>query len=244
MLVALTLEPDHAPLNPAPSLLWRKPQAELAEVVIETAMAGMASGDRTDDFFRAVWILGLLGSSIRSPQSYVHSPVTAAVYESSGVGETLDRLIEVIPQAGLDEVRQLDDIARTELYPHLSPPVHLHPWMGNDFVQAEADIISNGPLLDIKSGRGTANSAGVFGFLPRPQDLYQVLIYALLNRREPKERYGPVTHVGFYFARYGTFLTWPLEELVRELSGRDLDLDGQCQTVIVLADQESYDPLS
>jgi hypothetical protein len=71
-------------------LLWRRGQAELAAVVIERAAAGVKSGDRSDDILRALWILGLLVNSIRSVQSYLYSPVTAAVQDSSGVAETLD----------------------------------------------------------------------------------------------------------------------------------------------------------
>ncbi|MFK4804331.1 hypothetical protein ACI3KX_00550 [Microbacterium sp. ZW CA_36] len=102
MLVTLTVQPDRVPLDPAPSLPWRREQAELAAVVIERAAAGVKSGDRSDDILRALWILGLLVNSIRSVQSYLYSPVTAAVQDSSGVEETLARLHEVIPQAGLD----------------------------------------------------------------------------------------------------------------------------------------------
>src|SRR5690606_2068536 len=156
-----------------------------------------------------VWILGLLVNSIRSVQAYIHSPVTEAVFESSGVEETLVRLNEVIPLAGLDEVRQLDTIATVELYPELRNPLHLHPWLGNDALQAEADIISDGLLLDLKSSRGKANSVGDFGLLPAAKDLYQILIYGLLSRGEPEERFGAITDVGIYAARYGTLIAWP-----------------------------------
>lgn len=244
MLVTLTVDPDRVPLDPSFSLVWREAQAELTAVVAERAAAAVKSGDRSDDALRAVWILGLLVSSIRSIQSYVHSPVTAAVVESSGVEETLARLHEVIPPAGLDEIRQLDAIASVELYPELRDPVYLHPWLGNDALMAEADIITDGLLLDLKSSRGKANAAGEFGLLPTPKDIYQILIYALLNRGEPQERFGPVTDVGIYAARYGTLIAWPLEHLMFTLAGKTLDPDDERQHLIMLAYREVYDPFA
>lgn len=244
MLVTLTIEPDRLPLNPASSLVWREEQAALAAVVTERAADAVKSGDRSDDALRAVWILGLLINSIRSFQSYIHSPVTAAVLDSSGVEETLDRLREVIPRSGLDEVRQLDAIATVELYPELRDPVHVHPWLGNDALQAEADIITDGLLLDLKSARGQANSVGEFGLLPAAKDLYQILIYGLLNRGEPEKRFGPIRDVGIYAARYGTLIAWPLEHLMFTLAGKALDPDGEREQIIALAYQEDYDPFA
>ncbi|KAF2417807.1 hypothetical protein B2K11_10470 [Microbacterium sp. B35-30] len=244
MLVTLTVQPDRVPLDPAPSMLWRREQAELAAVVIERAAAGVKSGDRSDDILRALWILGLLVNSIRSVQSYLYSPVAAAVQDSSGVEETLARLHEVIPQAGLDEVRQLDSIAAVELYPWLGQTVHLNPWLSNDTLMAEADFITDGLLLDLKSSRAKANSAGVFALLPTARDIYQIVLYWLLSRGEPEERYGRVADVGIYAARYGRLVAWPLEQLMLILAGKTLDPDAELQHILALADQEDYDPFT
>jgi hypothetical protein len=79
---------------------------------------------------------------------------------------------EEIPVAAVAELRQFDEIAVTELYPHLAAPVHFHPWLGNQVVQAEADIIAGGTLVDVKRNRGTKTSAG-YRWLPPVEDIYQ-----------------------------------------------------------------------
>jgi hypothetical protein len=48
--------------------------------------------------------------------------------------------------------------------------------------------------------------------------------------------------VGIYAARFGALLTFPLQELLNELAGKPVEIDKVAHTVVVLADQESFDP--
>lgn len=131
-----------------------------------------------------------------------------------------------------------------ELYPELRAPVHTHAWLGNHALQAEADIISDGLLLDLKTSRGKPNAAGDLALLPTARDIYQILVYGLLNRGKPEEMFGPVTEVGIYAARYGTLVAWPLEHLMFTLAGKTLDPDKEQRRIIMAADQEDWDPFS
>ncbi|MFK4804330.1 hypothetical protein ACI3KX_00545 [Microbacterium sp. ZW CA_36] len=135
-------------------------------------------------------------------------------------------------------------MAAVELYPRLGQTVHLHPSLSNDTLMAEADIITDGLLLDLKSSRGKANSAGLFALLPTARDIYQIVLYGLLSRGGPEERYGRVTDVGIYAARYGRLVAWPLEQLMLVLAGETLDPDAELQHILALAHQADYDPFT
>lgn len=71
---------------------------------------------------------------------------------------------------------------------------------------ADADLLVDGYVIDIKAALHPALEASW---------LYQVLGYTLLDQGDSKGIQG----VGFYLARQGVFVQWPLEPLLRRLSG-------------------------
>jgi hypothetical protein len=71
---------------------------------------------------------------------------------------------------------------------------------------ADADLLVNGYIIDIKA---TLNP------VLEPAWLYQVLGYTLLDQGNKKDIRG----VGFYLARQGVFVRWPLEPLIARITG-------------------------
>lgn len=76
-------------------------------------------------------------------------------------------------------------------------------WIGG----ADADVLLDDTLIDIKT---TAN------LVLTTKDWRQILCYAALNEHFPIGGSRPrrIRRLGFYFARYGYFITWPIAELV------------------------------
>ncbi|MFB9645432.1 hypothetical protein [Microbacterium terregens] len=226
------------------SMMWTKNHAALAHFASTQANASVANRAADADFYRSVWVLGMLVSSIRSMQSYMSSPLTEVLRRGSDLDGVLDALgDDLIPAAGISELRMLDEIATIELYPHLKAPAHFQPWLGTDYVQAQGDVIAGGVLLDLKADRGTANSVGRFSYLPPTKTIYQLVCYGLLST-EHIEQYGDVASLGIYAARYGSLTTWPLQGLLDELAGKPMDAGAELQMVRALIMQEEYDPTS
>jgi hypothetical protein len=71
---------------------------------------------------------------------------------------------------------------------------------------ADADLLVNGSIIDIKAALNP---------VLEPAWLYQVLGYTLLDQGDSKSIQG----VGFYLARQGVFVQWPLEPLLARLTG-------------------------
>lgn len=216
------------------SMMWTKNHAALAHFASTQANASVATRAQDADFYRSVWVLGMLVSSIRSVQSYMSSPLTEVLRRGRDLDDVLYALGDgFIPPAGISELRTLDEIATTELYPHLKAPAHFQPWLGNDYVQAQADAIAGGMLLDMKADRGTLNSAGRPSYLPPTKTIYQLVCYGLLST-EHVEEYGVVASLGIYAARYGSLITWPLQELLDELAGKPVDTGSTLQIMRAL----------
>ncbi|QKJ18955.1 hypothetical protein [Microbacterium hominis] len=220
ILVASTLSPEAIAPFQGPRI-WTTLHYEVAEAVCAT----IADARRDDDFFRAVWAYGLLLSSIRSLHSFAASPINPPIFHSHTVDEVLRQLPDLVPEYRLDDLRALDALASEALYPKLSPRAHFHAMLSTDAVLAEADIISEGLLVDLKTSRGTTDATGRLRLLPPAKDVYQVVAYALLNGTGWEETYGEVTEVGIYAARYGVLVTWPLRALANELYGGHADID-------------------
>ncbi len=78
---------------------------------------------------------------------------------------------------------------------------------------ADADLFIDGHIIDIKTVQRP---------VLQPAWLYQVLGYALLSSRSSLV----ITGVGFYLARQGTFVQWPLDSLCPRLGyAPELDLE-------------------
>ena len=102
-------------------------------------------------------------------------------------------------------------------------------FVGSPFVNgADADLVVSRCLYDVKT---TVNPRDQL-----PANVRQLIGYALLDWHD---RYG-LERVGFYFARQGRWMDWPLELLVKETTGDPhATLSGLRDEFRLLADENS-----
>ena len=100
---------------------------------------------------------------------------------------------------------------------------------GSAFVDgADADLIVNRCLYDVKT---TVNPHDRL-----PANIRQLIGYALLDWHDRYE----LERIGFYFARQGRWMDWPLERLVKETTGdRHATLSGLRDEFRLLAEENS-----
>jgi len=135
-------------------------------------------------------------------------------------------LIQLGVDAPLDEVLKLctpnivDDLLRlSQLFADTQgsllevKPLVLNPTFtqSTPLGGADADLILDGLLLDIKTWKHA---------LPRRSELWQLIGYALADTEDQHR----INRVGFYFARHGSRVEWPLDDLLRRLAGKEVDL--------------------
>lgn len=83
---------------------------------------------------------------------------------------------------------------------------------GSHLMNADADLIADGLLIDLKT-TVKKPSADV-------SDLFQIVGYALLNWTD----HYSLSHVGLFSARYAHLATWELGALLDELAGHEVSL--------------------
>lgn len=189
-----------------------------------TAARGGAAGHET--FARAIWALALCVNAHRAGQ-YVPSVVFDLLRDDSFNVEAM------IGQASSDAVAELAalcSLAERNLIPFLERPFHLGPEFDASrrtgladtrLIAAEADLVCNGLLLDIKTRLGPKNPrTGIHRDGLARDDLYQLVAYALLDH---SDTYA-INSLGLYSARYGTLAVWPLEHVLALLAGEPVDL--------------------
>lgn len=226
LAIRFMMDPTDVPQSAR--MLYRADENYTHTVDRLSAMAGAAvgrgeSGDET--FARAVWALALCVTAHRAGL-FVPSVVFDLVSEGSfGVDVMLD-------QASTESVAELSalrDLAAEKLLPRLERPFHLGPEFDasrrtgggdNRLIAAEADLVCNGLLLDIKTKLGSKNpKTGVRPDVLPLSDLYQLLAYALLDH---SDTYG-INALGIYSARYGALAVWPLEHVTSTMAGGTFD---------------------
>lgn len=134
---------------------------------------------------------------------------------------------DLLALANSDEVADLiamRDLALEELLPALPPgPVATgSTFDGSTDLNADADLIAGGVLVDFKAGQGGKRSNGTRGAALERKDLDQLLGYVLLDYSDA----FALKSVAIYAVRYGHFTAWPLTELCTELAGRPVDLSA------------------
>jgi hypothetical protein len=87
-------------------------------------------------------------------------------------------------------------------------------------MKADADLIAAGLLLELKTTLGGTRADGTRRAALEKIDLYQLIGYALLDFDDTHH----ICEVGVFNARYGYLTTWPLQSLLTELAGRNIDL--------------------
>jgi hypothetical protein len=82
---------------------------------------------------------------------------------------------------------------------------------GSELINADADLIAGGLLLDLKTSSKLSLAV---------VDLFQVIGYALLDFEDAFR----VAELGIFAARYGYLAAWELDDLLDELAGREMNI--------------------
>jgi hypothetical protein len=128
--------------------------------------------------------------------------------------EDVDAQLAFVPEVALDDViamsRKFADVASEYLGQSSFVNAHFPP-RSTSWSVAEADLIVGSTLIEIKTTRTLPSG------LPL---IYQLVGYLLADTDD----YYGITEVGWYLARHGTFVTWPVAEFLHKLAGRAVDL--------------------
>ena len=137
------------------------------------------------------------------------------------------------PDVARVEIGRLRTLAQQELIPNLGKPFHLGPEFDSSKpgklqrIAAEADLICDGLLLDIKTQLGVKNSAGVRTDTLDASHIYQLLAYAVLDHSDTYR----IDKLGLYSARYGSLVVWPLEYVTSTMAGEPVDFTAARQEI-------------
>lgn len=126
----------------------------------------------------------------------------------------------------VEELLQLDDVAEAKLYPHLTKPVTVGPIFHGLPIAADADLIHDGTLIELKVTLGRSVRGARQDEL-KTESLLQLIAYGLIDTEET----FAISSLALYSARYGHFELWDLSELLQELAGRPVDLVEERQRV-------------
>jgi hypothetical protein len=126
----------------------------------------------------------------------------------------VDAQLVFVPEAALGDVTAMShrfaEAAESLLGQHAIVDPHF-PFGSIGWSVAEADLIVGSTLLEIKTSRN----------LPTGLPLIYQLVGCLLADTDDEYQ---LTDVGWYLARFGTLVTWPVTEFLDKLAGRAVDL--------------------
>jgi hypothetical protein len=91
------------------------------------------------------------------------------------------------------------------------------PWAE---INADADVIAGGLLVELKVQRGRERSDGTRRCMLERRTVHELLGYLLLDY---DNSYG-VDALGVYSARYGDLAIWPVAKLLEQLAGGPIDV--------------------
>jgi hypothetical protein len=186
----------------------------------EGTFTGPVDGSTLDPevLARGCWALAL-GTELYRVGPFVNSPLLEVNLD----GDRQAALMALAPAAGLAQLRDLRDLAGRALMPKLRQRSGLWAlgptFAGSALINADADLIAGGLLVDIKTDLGELTKTGRV-FRLELDTIYQLAGYALLDF---DDEFG-IDTVGLYAARYGNLVTWPLDEYLAVLAGRPVSL--------------------
>lgn len=237
LFVQITLEPEKAP----EAALQLFPFNDDYRSTIYDLTQLLASSGARDVQAKAVWALALCVSAFRAGAAsapYIPSLVLGRAFSAEAM------LSEASPKA-IEELTALMNVASKNLLGQLEEPLAIAPTFDltapgdAQRIAAEADLIANGVLIDIKSNLAPKTKAGLRPDILRPEHLHQLLAYALLDQSDTFQ----IEHVGIYSARYGTLTTWPLQYAMDSTAGMSFDIAAGRDHLAALI-QEEYSFLS
>ncbi|PPA60414.1 hypothetical protein [Micromonospora chalcea] len=184
---------------------------------VELRMCPAEFTDRSDQWWaRVCYALALLVELYRAPS--VERSRLMRLSPASGAGDLLGLTND-------DEVADLiamRDLALKRLRPALPPgPVATGmTFDGSADLNADADLIAGGMLIDFKAGQGGSLRAdGTRAAQLARTDLYQLLGYALMDYSDAYR----LQAVAIYAVRFGYLAAWPLDELCAQMAGHPVN---------------------
>ncbi|WP_157182813.1 hypothetical protein [Sciscionella marina] len=174
----------------------------------------------TELLARSCWALSLLTELYRGVPPE-RSPLAVAVNPHTVDAEAL---LALASAAALDQLAALREQAETILLPALASK--RGPWAvgpvfsGSALMNADADLIAAGTLVEIKTLLGSKRQDGTRYATLDAQVLFQMLGYVLLDF---DDEFG-IHELKLFNARYGHLATWPIQELLDILAGRPIEL--------------------
>ncbi|MEV6275892.1 hypothetical protein [Nocardia sp. NPDC051832] len=141
-------------------------------------------------------------------------------------------MLRLAPEDAIRQLCALLDLAGAKFFAALPRPpkwVVLGPtFAASELCRADADVIVEGLLIDIKTvqGRADPKSGERADTLPRAT-IHQLVGYTLFDTTDHYRLHS----AGVYSARYGVLHTWKLQELLDTLAGTPVDLPAERATV-------------
>jgi hypothetical protein len=229
LAVRFVLDPNHRPevaLHAFRSS-FRRTKAIVGVIDVAQAASNCRTSLASVQLLRAAWALALTTGISRGDPPH-SSPLRALGWRKF----TTRNLLDLAPANALVQMQQMHAVSTTNFYPFLPNPARrlsIGPtFAGSRLCSADADLIINGHLIDLKTRLGAPNSrTGVRADSLPGKDINQLLGYTLFDRSNNYR----IKRVGTYSARYGNFVSWPLTEFLRELSGRDVDVAAEREKV-------------
>lgn len=192
--------------------------ATTADGALELRMDPAAFADRSDEWWaRVCYALALLVELYRAA-NVQYSRLMLLTPASSST--------DLLALANDDEVADLiamKNLALDRLLPRLpaGPATSGMTFDGSADLNADADLIAGGVLIDVKASQGGSPRAdGTRAAALARADLDQLLGYALMDY---SDTYALRT-VAIYAARFGHYAAWPLDKLCIQLAGRPVQL--------------------
>ena len=138
---------------------------------------------------------------------------------------TAKKLLGLADKEALAQLAELRKIIERNLIPQLA--ARRGKWFigptfsGSALIAADGDLLAKGLLLDLKVRvGGQQRKDGTRQDQLKKEDIYQLVAYALLDFDDKLK----IRELGIFNARYGHLATWPLQELLNELAGKDMNL--------------------
>lgn len=197
---------------------------DYARAILEVIQVASRSEAKSQELNRATWALSLYTEVYRAGL-LPGSPLLVLLNDDSFNAENL---LSLAPQNALRQLDEMTCLAESQLLPCFSDPLYLGPvFKASQLCSADADIISGGLLLDLKTRLGTKNSRGLRYDSLSLEDLYQVLAYALFNHSDSYE----IDSIGIYSGRYGNLMTWELQNAMEIMVSGPINLASEREAV-------------
>ena len=227
-LLRFTCDGDYVPQTAMIAFRDRPDHVAVVEELSE--LAGQACvrpvpEDTVEVVVRACWALALCTELYRSRLAFPNSPLAEPIRSGRFTTEVL---LALAPGDAVAEMRTLYQLALAELADFLSattPVAVLGPtFSASKLCAADADLIVDGVLIEVKTRLGVANrrTGQRSDSLPLP-DIYQMIGYALFDTTDT----FAIHTAALYSARYGALHTWPLQHLLDTLADEPIDLAAE-----------------